>query len=454
MKYRYHIYFLLNITATYYFIFIYNLNSGAELNLLLAFYIHSTALLLSINLLKILRLPFSLPFSLFGIVTYVFSPALTDFKLFQLGVFESNVLFQFNLGFLLFYSIYFMITYGRQHNKKKVSFYYNLNLERLHLLLFSLYLLQIFVDFSINGIDEIIKLYAIGIFFYGFIKNKNGWFQNLILICILVYEVITTIIGGLIFPLVYLGIFIVTITYIFGHFNKRVLFVGSLTLVLLVSFSVVFTPVKMQFRSADLTGKGTIERLIFAYDLILERNQTTGKTEDEDYRNTLWRLSYPLSALSMVEKKTPAIVPFWDGESYTNLVYKFIPRFIWKDKPKENSGQEFGHRYFILDDTDKSTSMNTPLLAEAYMNYGYFGIVTILFFMALLMSNFSFSGNFIGFNINYDSLEYVLSGINICMAAIFFTQWESNMSMLVGKLIILKATEILVHWLYFRKQFI
>jgi hypothetical protein len=454
MKYKYHIYIILNLISAYYFVVEYNFNESSELSFLFAFFIHSTALLLSINLLKQLRLPFTLSFSILAILTYVFSAAFTDFQLFQLGVFEPRVLNELNIGFLLFYTIYFLIIYGRIRNKNKTKTSYEINLPRIHFFLFVIYLLQIFVKLQINGINEIIVLYTIGLFLYGFIKNKNGWIQNFLLVSIVLYETVTTIIVGLIFPLVYLALFIVTVTYIFGKFNRKVISVIVVSSVTFISFSIVFTPVRMQFRAADLDGKSTIDKLLFVNELISKGEKEENSNNEEDYRNTFWRLTYPLSAVSMVEKKTPMIVPYWEGESYEKLFYKFIPRFIWKDKPSENSGQEFGHRYFILDDTDKKTSMNTPIIAEAYMNYGYFGMFLIFVFMAFLMSSFSFSENIIYSQQKNDSLEYVLSGINICMAGIFFTQWESNLSMLVGKLIIIKATEFIIHWLYFRKQFI
>jgi hypothetical protein len=454
MKYKYHIYVILNLISAYYFVVEYNFNKSSELSFFFAFFIHSTALLLSINQLPQLRLPFTLSFSILAIITYVFSAAFTDFQLFQLGIFEPSVLYEMNIGFSLFYLIYFTIIYGRIGNKIKTKTSYEINLPRIHFFLFVIYLLQIFVKLQINGINEIIVLYTIGLFLYGFIKNKNGWIQNCLLVAILLYETVTTIIGGLIFPLVYLALFIITVTYIFGKFNRKVILVIVASSVSLISFSILFTPVKMQFRTADLDGKSTIDKLLFVNELISKGEKEVKSNNEEDYRDTFWRLTYPLSAVSMVQKKTPMIVPFWDGESYENLFYKFIPRFIWKDKPAENSGQEFGHRYFILDDSDKETSMNTPIIAEAYMNYGYFGMYFMFIFMAFLMSSFSFTENIIYRQQKNDSLEYVLSGINICMAGIFFTQWESNFSMLIGKLIIIKATQIIIHWLYFRKQFI
>jgi hypothetical protein len=152
----------------------------------------------------------------------------------------------------------------------------------------------------------------------------------------------------------------------------------------------------------------------------------------------------------MVLNKTPVKIPFWEGESYANLTYKFIPRFLWKDKPTENMGQIFGHRYEILNWDNDHTSMNTPILAEAYMNFGILFVFILFIILGLLLANFLLTQNLL---INkFENVENLFGKLNIAISAVFFTQWESNLSMLLGKLIILFVTSRIVVWLYFRKQ--
>ena len=61
------------------------------------------------------------------------------------------------------------------------------------------------------------------------------------------------------------------------------------------------------------------------------------------------------------------IVPFWDGYSIKYYI-KLIPRILWKNKPGDNLGNEFGHRYNVLtkDNSktilkDTNTSWNIPV---------------------------------------------------------------------------------------------
>ena len=63
-------------------------------------------------------------------------------------------------------------------------------------------------------------------------------------------------------------------------------------------------------------------------------------------------------------------VPYWNGYSYKILYSKLIPRVFWENKPSDDLGNEFGHRYFILtkENTkdklihDTNTSWNMPIL--------------------------------------------------------------------------------------------
>jgi hypothetical protein len=81
---------------------------------------------------------------------------------------------------------------------------------------------------------------------------------------------------------------------------------------------------------------------------------------------------------------TPALVPFWAGESYYPILFKPIPRAIWPDKPEETSGQTFGHRYGLIDAMDTSTSLNLPQMVELYANFGLTGVIAGMFIFGLI----------------------------------------------------------------------
>jgi hypothetical protein len=95
--------------------------------------------------------------------------------------------------------------------------------------------------------------------------------------------------------------------------------------------------------------------------------------------------------------------------------------------------------------------MNTPILAEAYMNFGYIGFYGIFIFMSYIMARTFITSN-IKTKSNKNDLKEMLGGLNISIILCFVVQWESNFSMIFGKIIILFLVNILIEWLAFRKQ--
>jgi len=76
-----------------------------------------------------------------------------------------------------------------------------------------------------------------------------------------------------------------------------------------------------------------------------------------------------------VLRQTPAIVPYWGGDTYTEILYKPIPRFLWPGKPRDETGQEFGHRYGYLAIGDYESTYNLPQTVELYANFGFAGLI-------------------------------------------------------------------------------
>ncbi len=91
-----------------------------------------------------------------------------------------------------------------------------------------------------------------------------------------------------------------------------------------------------------------------------------------------WRSSARRSAnmdlLADIVRRTPDPIPYWLGKTYVSLVGFAIPRIVWPSKPTKNLGQQFGHRYALLDTNDTQTSFNLPFLVEFYANFGEIGV--------------------------------------------------------------------------------
>jgi hypothetical protein len=91
-----------------------------------------------------------------------------------------------------------------------------------------------------------------------------------------------------------------------------------------------------------------------------------------------------MELLADVVRRTPAQVPFWQGATFMSLEGALVPRIFWPDKPRKTLGQDFGHRYAYLSETDRHTSMNLPVLVEFYINFGEAGVLLGMFAMGLV----------------------------------------------------------------------
>ncbi len=142
--------------------------------------------------------------------------------------------------------------------------------------------------------------------------------------------------------------------------------------------------------------------------------------------------------LSHVTNQSPENVPYWNGESYRNLLVSVIPRLLWPDKPQERLGNEFGHRYHLLNPDDDVTSVNIPWLVEFYANFGtvgvFWGMFVIGIFLAFLDRFFNAPG--------MKGLE-VIVGLAVIFPLIY---QESNLTVMTGSVLPLALSL----WLYFR----
>jgi hypothetical protein len=103
-----------------------------------------------------------------------------------------------------------------------------------------------------------------------------------------------------------------------------------------------------------------------------------------------------IQVVAYVLMRTPETVPFLKGESYSDALWKFVPSFIYPNKPDPNWGQLFGHRYELISPTDYVTSVNMPQMIEMYVNFGIPGLFIGMFLLAQLYRFLSYLLNHTG----------------------------------------------------------
>jgi hypothetical protein len=177
-------------------------------------------------------------------------------------------------------------------------------------------------------------------------------------------------------------------------------------------------------------------------ELTIDKKNYIRNIIDITFFNNTDRVSHSFSSLLIIVNKTPEKIDYLYGSSYKPFLTKFIPRFIFYNKPKEEYGNFFGHRYEILITTDFSTSWNMPVINESYANFGIFGVILVMsllgFFIRLLVSKFSVS--------NHSNLEFIV-GIAITTQLFFL---ENNLTLIIGNVLF---SIILLYIIFFTISF-
>ncbi|HLN14641.1 MAG TPA: hypothetical protein VK587_15705 [bacterium] len=92
-----------------------------------------------------------------------------------------------------------------------------------------------------------------------------------------------------------------------------------------------------------------------------------------------------LSDLAYIVELTPRTIPYTHGTTYAPLIGAAVPRVLWPNKPAEEAGQFYGHRYGFLDPSDTSHSDNLPIVVEGWISGGWAGVLASALFVGLVL---------------------------------------------------------------------
>ena len=195
---------------------------------------------------------------------------------------------------------------------------------------------------------------------------------------------------------------------------------------------VLLNDVKFEYRNRvlreALDGPDVWGRVATLTDLLTERYIDFERAQPGDVTiSSVNRLGH-ITLFAFVVETTPAIVPYWTGETYAFLFASAVPRFLWPEKPVAGFGNEFGRRYKILHSRNFDTTINVPWLTEFFIN---FGIPGVLVGMALVGAGFRFLIQKLSNPISSPP-EYVL-GLTLVFQ-LFYS--ESNMALMWGGLLL------------------
>src|SRR5262249_6314677 len=107
--------------------------------------------------------------------------------------------------------------------------------------------------------------------------------------------------------------------------------------------------------------------------------------KDTEAANKLLNRTSLFQMVCLVVENTPKRLPFVDGETYADILPQLIPRFFWEavglTKPLGHVSTYFLAIYYGLQDENATlrTTIGFGIVAEAYANYGFFGLAALGF---------------------------------------------------------------------------
>jgi hypothetical protein len=126
-----------------------------------------------------------------------------------------------------------------------------------------------------------------------------------------------------------------------------------------------------------------------------------------------------------VTQMTPKVIPFYNGETYSFLLYAWIPRALWPDKPNAYGANsrlavDYG---MMLESQTTATQMGIGHLPEAYANFGLVGVALIMALQGIVFSGLDVvlnrTGSEGGRAVYVATMVYFLNGIGSATAGLF-----------------------------------
>ncbi len=97
-----------------------------------------------------------------------------------------------------------------------------------------------------------------------------------------------------------------------------------------------------------------------------------------------------LSQSVNVIEKTPRVVAFQDGKTYSYLAATLIPRIVWPGKPSMNDANRFYQVAYGLTEKEdlQNVSIAVGCLTESFINFGWWGVAPVMFTLGLVLGLF------------------------------------------------------------------
>lgn len=191
--------------------------------------------------------------------------------------------------------------------------------------------------------------------------------------------------------IIFIFIFIISISQIIPILILLILILNNWMIkkkisVFLILFSIFFIfytqDIKIFLRTNGINKISKIENTKLFFNNIYEnksekKNQIFQNDLNEKTFTSLVRISiHAVAFRKILDQNKNNDLLFLYGESYKFLTFFYIPRFLWKDKPKNAYGPLYGKASKIIE-KNNNTSINVAWISEAYWNFENFFVVAI-----------------------------------------------------------------------------
>ena len=181
-------------------------------------------------------------------------------------------------------------------------------------------------------------------------------------------------------------------------FVVKWMYTGRVPLVTLTAVFLVvlfLSPVKAQYRgkiwfgeSVDIEQSALSKATLWVSEASDYWGDTLSGNRDfvEATSGTAGRADF-IHQVAHIYSLTPSVIPYQYGATYSYFAVALIPRALWPEKPLTgNANNFFAVTYGIsTEEGVKTTTFGMSLLGEAYINFGWFGIVLVMFFQGLII---------------------------------------------------------------------
>lgn len=157
-----------------------------------------------------------------------------------------------------------------------------------------------------------------------------------------------------------------------------------------------------QVGKSDMRGRywqggeqgGRVEKVEYWFNASLSRwseaiENPSGESIRDLAAQSLTRTSLLPQAANVLQK-TPEVVPYQYGALYSYLAVTLVPRFVWPEKPSVSGANQFYQVNYGLTEEHRldQVSIAVGALVESYINFGWPGVIAIMFLMGVFYNFF------------------------------------------------------------------